>query len=53
MGGPKDGKYIIKPAAGRQSIVGVDLVGPIVPVITDGDDNVVSPSVFVQRQLCS
>jgi hypothetical protein len=53
MGGPKDGKYIIKLVAGRQPIVGVDLVGPIVPVITNGDDNVVSPSVFVQRQLCS
>ena len=54
MGGPGSGKFIIKLASDPQPPAGVDLAGDArVPVITDGSDNVVCPSVFILRQLRS
>ena len=54
MSGPADGRYYIQLATDRQPRIGVDNVGaPVAPVITDGWNNVVSPSVFFQRSLRS
>ena len=55
MGILPDGEYTLKVAAGRQPLAGVDFSKsePVLLVITDGDDNVVSPLVFLQRQLRS
>ena len=52
IGGLKDGKYYILPVHGPKLLAGVDgHGGPDVPVVLLGENNVVSPLVFVQRQL--
>lgn len=52
MSGPKDGRYYILPAHGPKLLAGVDgHGGPTAPVVLFGKNNIVSPFVFVQRQL--
>ena len=53
MGGPATGIYHIQLDSGRRPLVGVTGDAPVLPVITDGRNNVVSPSVFVQCRLRS
>ena len=53
MGGPETGIYQIQPDSGRRPLAGVTGNAPVLPVITDGISNLVSPSVFVQRRLRS
>jgi hypothetical protein len=54
MGGPEDGEYYIQLVAVPQPRIGIDGGGaPVVPVVTDGSNNIVSPLAFVQCQLRS
>ena len=54
MSGPPTGQYLIRLIVGGDLYAGVDPAGYApVPVILDGIDRVVSPLVFVQRQLRS
>ena len=48
MSGPEDGKYWIHLAIDPKLLIGVEDGGaPVKPVITNGDDNVVSSLLFV------
>lgn len=45
-----EGKYFVQLATGPRTFVGVnDIPGSVIPVVTEGEDNVVSPPVFAQR----
>jgi hypothetical protein len=51
MSGPRDGLYLIQLAGDPKPLIGVDSSTAIVkPVVAGGNNNVVSPVVFVQRQ---
>ena len=54
MSGPDTGEYLIQLVADPRPPIGVDDgSAPLVPVVTDGNNNIVSPLVFVQCQLRS
>ena len=51
MGGPEPGKYFIQLDAHHKPLIGVDFgPWPVKPVITEGNERVVSPLIVVQYQ---
>lgn len=52
MGGPESGKYFIQLDAHHKPLIGVDFgPQPIKPVVTEGNNRVVSPLIVVQHRL--